>query len=147
MEFFLRQPSYLFGCFGFYTVPLWRRRILLTGVVLSGISFAAAITGKLLGSSEGKLEESIFGIAVAWIIVFCLMRIFCTGTMWILSHIFDSISDAVPSLDSTMHFLERVYWMMLEIFLSASFIGILVWSILVQFGIGSLNEPTHPPYG
>jgi hypothetical protein len=42
-------------------------------------------------------------------------------------------------MTSAMHFLGRAYWIMIEVFLSAAFLYILVLAILVGFGVLSLT--------
>ena len=107
---------------------------------MSAVGLLAAVESGLIVSSADRAAESVFLIGAAWIIVFGLMRIFWTGAMWVFSHIFDAISEGIPSLATPIHFLRRAYWIFIESFLSISLIGILGAAILAAFGAISISE-------
>jgi hypothetical protein len=147
MAIFLQEPRYQFGCLGFYTEPAWGRRIVIAGAVISVIGLLAAVGSGLMVSWSGRAAESIFLIGAAWILVFGLMRIFWTGAMWVFSHVFDAISEGIPSLATPMYFLRRAYWIFIESFLSVSLIAILAAAILIAFGALSISEEEQAEQG
>ncbi|MEP4079068.1 hypothetical protein [Haloferula sp.] len=147
MAIFLHEPRYLFGCLGFFTEPQWGRRILVAGAIISAVGFLSAIASGLFGVPEANGSESIFLIASAWLLVFGLMRLFCTGAMWIFSIVFDWISEGIPSLSSATYFARRAYWIFMEVFLSTAFLGTLLASILVAAGVLSMAEDKQAEQG
>lgn len=140
MAIFLNEPRYALGCFGFYTNRSLGRRIVQVGAIFSGLAFLAALIGGLSPASSGSGVQAVFLIVSAWLLIFGLMRLFWTGTMWLFTQVFDWIAKGVPSLASAMHFLRRAYWIMIEVFLSAAFLTTLVAAILVGLGVLSLNN-------
>ena len=91
--------------------------------------------------------EAVFLVAAAWIGVFGLMRLFWTAAMWVFSHVFDATSQGVPSLAPAMQSLRRWSWILIEAFLVASFLSMLVASILAACGAISISEAAHADQG
>lgn len=138
MAIFLHEPRYRFGCLGFYTEPSWGRRILQAGAVITCVGMLTAVAGSVF-LERGNAEESIFLIVAAWILIFVLMRLFWTGTMWVFSLVFEWKSDGVPGLSGAMYFLKRAYWVLGEVFLSVAFLATLVAAVFVAIGALSMG--------
>lgn len=139
MAFFLDEPRYSLGILGFFTEPLWGKRILRAGAAISAVGIlGAAISGIELKSDNHGLQ-AIFLIASAWLLIFGVMRLFWTGALWILSQVFDWIANGIPSTASALDFIRRTYWVGSEVFLTMSFLSLLVAAVFV--GIGYLSPP------
>jgi len=135
---FLHKPRYIWGCLGFYTTPTVGRRIIQAGVLLTGLGLIAALIGGIAPASSSSGAQAVFLIASAWVLILGLMRLFWTGAMWIFTQIFEFIASRIPIMSSAAHYLCRGYWIVIEVFLSAAFLYLLVTAILARLGLISL---------
>jgi len=136
MTIFLREPEYLFGCFGFLTARAVRRGIVWFGMALSALAMIIAPTLLLLHRTTPSLVgQTVFLVICAWLFVFGLMRLFITGAMWLFDQIGDWVSDAIPGLTTPIHFIYLGYWIFFEVFFSLGFLAFLVNTLLLPFGI------------
>ncbi len=140
MALFLKEPRYTLGFLGFFTEPRWGKRILLGGAVISGIGMLAAIASGISFEPNNRGFQALFLIASAWLLILGVMRFFWTGAMWMFTQVFDWIASAVPSTASSMELLKRVYWILIEVFLSTAFLATLIVAVLVALGYLPLSK-------
>jgi hypothetical protein len=116
------------------------KRIVQIAGFITGLAVIAAFVGGISPVKDSPGSEALFLVISAWVLVFGLMRLFCTGAMWVCTHVFDWIAEGVTSLASAMHYLRRAYWIGTEIFLSTAFLATLIAATLVGFGVLSLKN-------
>jgi hypothetical protein len=133
---FLREPEYLFGCLGFIIARTCRRGIISLGAAFSALAAVLALTLLLLHHSTPTLVgQMIFLVVCAWVFVFGLFRLFWTGMMWVFDNIADLFRDAMPGLTKPLNYIYLGYWIFFEIWFTLGFIFLLVYALLLPFGV------------
>jgi len=77
----------------------------------------------------------IFLVVCAWVFVFGLFRLFWTGMMWVFDNIADLLRDAMPRLTKPLNHIYLGYWIFFEIWFTLGFIFLLVYALLLPFGV------------
>lgn len=139
MPLFLDSPRYELGILGFFTDPVFGRRLYQCGGIASLVVLLLAAGISLAGGHDSSVPgQMLFLIVAAWLGVFGFFRLFATGAMWALTAVVSRIEDAIPSFAGPLHFLLRAYWIFFELLLTTGFFGLVVAAGSIPFAGSSL---------
>lgn len=113
--------------------------MLVAGGAISVIGVSVCTVIEWLGIPGTNGDEGLLLIVLAWVGV-GLMRLCFTGMMWLMMEVVDWLAEGMPDLTGALHFMHRLYWIVIEACLSASFLVLLMLSLPVGLGLLSMED-------